>query len=593
VVDDPKVSFELGFSSVGAGGGTVVAEVGHGTSGERRAATDDHRAPRSLGWRPFRIAIVAELNPNPDYALRVRPPCRILEATRSSLDELFARVEPSFRIDVTDPLTGGPLEVDLAISSPSDFRPSALLTKVAPLRRLRDAVRSVCTAQEQNELARVLERLLGTSAAPLLRLVRTESRTRTATVAPVKEGRTPEVSALDALLTQIDLPDIHAASTPSLDTDALVARLTEALHELLCQILVHPEVRRLEALATGLELALQSVISNRLVEPVVVTWGATELSAVTAALDQALPDLVVLEQSFAATASDTTILRAWAEWAALHQIPVVAGLDTTWFEGEGEESATRARLARPSPSARRLLETLSSLDESRWLCLICNDPCLRMPHEVGLEKPLGQFRLPAAHLNAWSFCSGPLGVVALLHRQLVEHGQPMPCVGEHHGRLRELGVRVVEDADRQVSIATQLVATADHVEALARLGVCCWLPVVNRDQALLLECVTAHRPRTASGDLGRPDSTLVDQLLVGRAVRLLRRAVGLVTNGTFTRQEASSWLEESSAALFCDPPPVGPEVEVSCSERGLCLELHPRRHGELRLEQVRLEKSWE
>ncbi len=592
-VDDPKVSFELGFSSMGEQAGAVVAELGAGTKGERRAATEDVRAPRSLGWRPFRLAIIADLEPKTDYALRVRHPCRALQVNRTSLDELFFRVEPSFRIEVTDPLTGQPLDVDLVIGSASDFRPNALMAKVAPLRRLRDAIRSANATTDLNELSRVLDRLLGAAAAPLLKLVRTESRPEVATAARGTDPTSSGGSALDALLAQVDLPEITPTSSPAINTHELSSRLTQALHELLAQILVHPEVRRLEALASGLTLALESVISNRLVEPVVVTGSGTRLEEVSGALEESLPDLLVLEQSFAATASHVATLRAWAEWAALHQIPVIAGLDTTWFEGEGEEPADQARLARLTPSARRLLETVSALEEARWLCLLCNDLCLRMPHQVALEKPLGLLHMPTVSLDAWVFVSSALGLVGLVHRQLVEHGQPMPCVGEHHGRLRDLGVRVVSDADREVSVGTRLVATADHAEFLARAGLCCWVPVVNRDQALLLEVVTAHRPRTASGELGRPDSTLPDQLLVGRAVRLLRRAVGLVANGSLTQKEAQVWLEASATALFCDPPPVGPEVEVGLSEQGLSLELRPRRHGGLRLEQVRLEKSWE
>ncbi|MGC4068818.1 MAG: hypothetical protein QM784_30070 [Polyangiaceae bacterium] len=279
-----------------------------------------------------------------------------------------------------------------------------------------------------------------------------------------------------------------------------------------------------------------------------------------------------------------------ADWAELHGVPVIATLADDWFlppsaSGDDAHQAARAKL---QPSARRLIDAVGSHESARWLMLCANDVCDGAPTTQRLlggadGKLEARFEQSPDLLNSYTFV--PAGIHAAMScvRTLLERGHPFASAESEGSKFRSAAVRVVGTADVEVAVGTRLLATDDDANDLARVGVCCLKPTRNRDTVNIHDYPTAFRPRTLSGDLGSPASTMAEQLLAGRVTKLLRAAKSAYEDGT-PASDVTSRLEERMESLFPTPPPVSPDVFVRLTNGVLEIEVDPHRYEGLAMQ---------
>ncbi|MGE5787119.1 MAG: hypothetical protein ACM3ZE_21175, partial [Myxococcales bacterium] len=107
-----------------------TADVSEGGRGSKRSVRED-RDDLPFGWTPFRVAIIAELQPRPGVALKC--PVRLKPEVLSvgGYDRLLGRVEPAFRMTLKDPGTQRDLEVDVRWKQWADLGGAGLLASPA------------------------------------------------------------------------------------------------------------------------------------------------------------------------------------------------------------------------------------------------------------------------------------------------------------------------------------------------------------------------------------------------------------------------------------------------------------------------------
>jgi hypothetical protein len=231
------------------------------------------------------------------------------------------------------------------------------------------------------------------------------------------------------------------------------------------------------------------------------------------------------------------------------------------------------------------MDAIGSHESARWLMLCANDVCDSAPTAQrllgGLEgKTEARFEQSPDLLSSYTFVPAGIHAAMSCMRTLLERGHPFANATSPEAKVRSAAVRVVGNTEVEIAIGTRLLATTDDANDLARAGVCCLVPTRNRDTVTIHDFPTAFRPRTLSGDRGLPASTLAEQLLAGRVMKLLRASKSACDDG-IPASDVTPKLEERLESLFPNPPPVSPDVFVRLSNGVLEIEVDPHRYDGL------------
>lgn len=561
---------------------------------------DSARKPR--GWVPYRIAILAELQPREEAALRCPVRLRPELITRSSFDRLLARVEPAFRLWLTDPTSMKDVEVDVRWKSWGDVLGAGLLASPAVV-AMSDARSSLLRGSPERDPYQFVDRVLPgneawlpRSSASTVKASTTPPQTQTgsdpkdepeASAAQTTQARS--VDPLGALFDLVDLPSqpsqpstVNAAPTRQYVTAG--AAVESAMSALVCQGLAHPEYQRLKRVWQSLHLLLEGLADSEVVECHLIDTS-TELDQLSKSLDLVEADLLVVEAPFEACARDSEKLSFLANWATDHSLPVVATLDPSWFLRPASAAATpKIQLTEP---ARALLDAIGRREAARWLVLCANDLCASEPAS-GATLPGGfPCSQPRELETSWSFVPASVAVTRLVVGSLIQQGEPFFSEMWGSAQLRSDALYETNSKHGPVAIGTRWFCTDDNADELSALGIGVLVPEKNRDRIRVKVCPSAFRPRDNGGFLAKPASTLHDQMLAGKVVQLLMtcRSTGF---GARDLDQVPERMQEQIQALFPKATPSAPIVEVTAQQGALEIGIEPRNYGQLTLEQLRL-----
>jgi len=474
---------------------------------------------------PFRIVLIAELLPRPQFALTHTAPTTPVPITRETFDEVMQRFSPSVALD----LPNNPKPIEVTFSRLGAFRPEWLVKNV-----------------------------------PALKVEPAPARAPAPTPAPGPK------SLLDQLLDDID--DDTTPSAPRPPPARVETRVAN--------VLTHPEVRRLEAAWRGVKFVSDSYPRGA---PVVLEVLHATPDTVTEALEllQALPPtgtpvgLVVVDAVMGATARDCDRLIDWARGGESLRAPVVTngtsellGFDT--LEALGTSSRGLAHSDDPRAA---LFRTVAADDASRWLVVAVNGLLARPRHSESTARE-GVAVLEPKDL----FFGAAYGVAALVAASVHRTGAPFTHSGSTHGVLSNLPVRVTKVGATERALSLEAGARADSAEEAAKAGVAMFAAVQNRDVAILPVAPVVFRgPSTASGTSRPASLTLGDQLFTAAAVSAvfgIAQAIPPDTDAVAAREAAQVML---AAHLTFNGERASCEVSIGASPPSLNVTVRPGR----------------
>ncbi len=556
--------------------------IAFGSSTPTTVASDGPDGPTS-GWCPFRLAYVAELQPRVEYALSPRSAAATYLIDAEGVDGLLARLAPSFQVDVLDPESQqGSLKVDLRWSRSNHLSIENLVRSSPALLSLSDALAAVRTSSNRpDQLHSALLRLLGPRAEHLRPLL------PPANLPPPAGGKGPLGATdclIDSLLSRVDLPTERELTAPTgYEPEALQHSLAAALNDLLRRVLAHPEYRRLERAWRGLSMLVAAARAGKNCQVHVIDLAEDAEQRLGALLESVAPDLILVEASLPASPRAVEQMSDWARRGADLSAPVVMTLGEEWFDAAPSASSAAAERPILCQARRTLLAAVAADEHARWLGVVTNDINVR-DLTFRIDSTGAAVTEPSDPIAAWGFVGAGVGLGSLVLRRCFEQGQPYPFAGDSEGVLRGLTVRIVAEEQTERAICTRLWATEDDRDALARVGVSCLVPVKNRDSARLETAPSLYRTTNAAGDLGAPVSTLADQILAGRVLRMVSRELDARASRQGQWATETTSLQERLLALFPNPAPVGPEVTVTEASGHLKISVAPHRHGRLEME---------
>lgn len=566
------------------------------------ASEPDTRRPK--GWAPYRVAILAELQPREAAALRCPVRLRPEVVSLRSFDRLLARVEPAFRLWLTDPTSMKDVEVDVRWKSWGDVLGAGLLASPAVV-AMSDARSSLLRGSPERDPFQFVDRVLpGNEAwlprsnAPAVKASTTPPQTQTGSGSngsdepeppPARSAQAPAGDPLGALFDLVDLPSQSSQTStgnaaPTRQYASAGAAVESAMSALVCQGLAHPEYQRLRRVWQSLHLLLEAFANSEAVECCLIDTS-TDLDQLSQSLDLAEADLLVIEAPFEACPRDSEKLNFLANWATDHSLPVIATLDPSWFARPGTSAPTpKIQLTEP---ARALLDAIGRREAARWLVLCANDLCASEPASVSTLPGGLPCSQPRELETSWSFVPASVAVTTLVVGSLIHQGEPFFSERWGSAQLRSDALYETTAKLGPVAIGTRWFCSDDNADELAALGIGVLVPEKNRDRVRVKACPSAFRPRDNGGFLAKPASTLHDQMLAGKIVQLLMtcRASGF---GATDLDQVPERLRDEIQALFPKATPSGPIVEVNARNGALEIGIEPRNYGQLTLEQLRL-----
>lgn len=583
-------------SGSGSAGGLEGNQAG------RRSARDDRREDRDhapIGWSPFRIAIIAELQPRPDFALKCPVRLRPEVLSVGGYDRLLGRIEPAFRMNLKDPGTQRDLEVDVRWKQWADLGGAGLLASPA-IASMVDARSSLLHGSPKQDPYQYVDRVLPGNAAWLPRNpagagsagtdVASGPEANQAKAAPVKQPAPPEQGSDDPLGSLFDLVDLpsqpSAPSEPSGQQYRQAGAAVEsALSQLLCAALEDLEYQRLRRVWQSLRFLLEAQGTNKQIEIWVVP-SSGDLDELSQALDQLESleiDLVVYEAPFEACARDAECLNFLGNWASSQNVPVIATLDASWFNRAAPNNyQPRLKLA---DSSRSLFETLTRRESARWLMLTANDLCEAEPLSGKVVRGGPECSQPRDRETSWAFIPAGVALSNLVLGSLERDGEPFFAENWGGAQLRSRAVYELNTDLGAVAIGTRWFCSEEMALDLGALGISVLAPEKNRDRVRVVTCPTAFRAANAAGNQGRPAATLQDQMLASRIVHLINSYRSRYNGDPDALREH---LLDGIHALFPKSPPVGPIVNVTEQRGSIVVEVEPRRYGQLTIDQLSL-----
>lgn len=489
---------------------------------------------------PFRIVLIAELLPRPEFALAHSAPTAPVPIDRETFDAVMERFSPSLSIDLSeDPHRRHPVEV--TFPRLRAFRPEWLVQNVPALK----------------------------TVAP--------SRPSPAVGSPAAgppSGRAPGTkSLLDQLLDDLDdapTPSVSRVPGPPPRSSGRVA-----------DVVGHPEVRRLEAAWRGVRLVTDSCVPG---SPVVVEVLHATPDAVAGALDELSSrasqagtpvGLVVVDAVLGATLRDRDLLLAWARGGEALRAPVVTN-GTSEFLGfdtlEGLAHSSRALASSDDPRAA-LFRTVAADDASRWLVVALNGVLARPRHSEATARE-GIVVREADEL----FLAPASGIAALVAASMRRTGAPFTHCGTSHGVLPNLPVRLSKVRGTERALSLEAAVSAEVAAEASKAGVAVFSAVLDRDSAVLPWAPVVFRgPTTESGTSRQATLTLGDQLFTAAAVNAvfeLAQAIPPQTDTVAAREAALLLLTE---ALTFNGQRASCEVAVRTSPPALEVTIQPGR----------------
>lgn len=607
--------------------GVSFGEGKKGQGGASEAAED----------RAFRVAVVAELVPGPDWSTGRTPPIDVVRIDAETFDQVMAQLAPSFAIDVDDPFGAGdpPLRVDVVWRDRKAMRPNGIVERVPALRALVDArrvVQDVATGKTSIDSARAqLSRILPRPswADALL------SEVRSAPVKPAPDVRPPPAAApaaapartssnggkgdLDALLDMVDvaaepppasegpgvtqgeLSRVVAAVARSARPGARRAivgtapqRLEHAFRNLLDAILRHPEFRRLEATWRGLRLLVEHCDRKAGVEVDVVSVGREQTADALRQLGDGDPerppvDLVIVDQRVEPVAADLALLEKWAGLAEVLLAPIVVAGHPAMLGVDTLERVARStsQLSASDDGRAVALRAVAAHETSRWVAVVLNDPLVRPPHtQATSRQQQPPFEEDPHDADAHVFTSGAYVVGALCARSHARLRWPTAIVGPRDGALGNLPVHTVRDRGQEAAVPLEVVPSEDAVREVAKAGLVLLTCAPNTDTVLLARAPVLHR----SGGGNTPAAvTLADQLFVGRFARAVQQVAGAIPADT-DPHKAEEVARIALHDMFANAPPSGPEIvaKVDPARGALTVTVRPRRFAGIAIEELTL-----
>ncbi len=567
-------------------------------------ASDVGRAPAEPPpeqERPtFRIVVLSELSPGADHALSERRAVPVPIA-RGAIDEAVAAIDPSFSIEVADPLLAGKKQrVDVRVRALSDFKPAGLALAAdaaAALVRVREALvalsegklspsearaRALAPAEPRGWADAIGALIPGGAPAPIA----------ASKSAPKAE---PARSAIDDLL---DLVDVAPTPAEAPSAGAAFARanagprpggpapgldaVERALSSLLSSILAHPETRRLERAWLG-----HSLLAARATEGVdvrAIAVGPDDVEDALAALAEARAelavDLLVVDAQTKPTPADLERLERWAAQAGAIGAPLVTegcaallGLDTIADLGR-----SRSRLRAGQDPRAVAARAVSAREAARSVMLVANQVVLRAPRSTKVEGM--RFEQSDALLGS------PVHVVAsLAAERFAKTGWPTPITGPRNGTIAGLPLHEVDDGGRTVATPLEGVVSIEAQEEAARAGLAVLVGANDRDTATLVSAPMLHRgPKAAIGGDPPATTSLADALLVSRIARVLEAIASAVPAGT--PKNATTDVVRLAFAEVFGGTDGAPEVSVDADETFVAITVRPRGFGGADLQEI-------
>jgi hypothetical protein len=485
---------------------------------------------------PFRIVIIAELLPRPEFALAHDPPRTPVPITRASFDEVMRRFAPSLSIDLPGSTHRA---VELEFSRLRAFRPEWL-------------------AQHVPEL----------NPAPVPAAPR-----------PAPQQRGPR-SLLDQLLDDQE----RSPSEP-----APVARLAQTQPSaLVASVIAHPEVRRLEAVWRGVKFVVDASPAKA---PVRVEVLQATPDAVAQALEglRALPPdddgasigLVIVDAQLGATVRDRDRLVAWARGAEALRAPVVTtgSPELLGFETlEALATSSRGLVGSDDPRAA-LFRTVAADEASRWLVVALNGVLARPRHSKETARE-GVVVLETGDL----FFGAAYGVAALVADSVQRTGAPFAHAA---GTLANLPARLVRVGETEHSLSLEAAVRADVAAEGAKAGVAVFCAVANRDVAVLPWVPMVFRgPTTESGASRQASVTLGDQLFAAAALNAVSGIAEAIPANTDPKAAREAAVLLLATALTFDGVRAELEVDVGGSPRSLDVTVRPGRIAGVTLQEI-------
>lgn len=584
-------------------------------AGEGSAQPADGKA-EAFERGPFRIAVISDLNPGPNFSTGKDPGRLPLRATREGFDELMRNIGPAFAIDVEAPHLGEKkLRVDLHWDSFKALRPARIVDQVPLLRYALDARRVLAELQKgaigRDEARAQVERMLRDT--PVGREVsRVLASDGPAPAAAPSTQTTKDDGELGGLLSKVALPDTSSqqeqpggasslisavarggAGAPSDGTPAAtaIAAVEQAFGELLDNILQHPETQRLERAWRGLRLLVERADEPAGVQVDVVSCRRDAVADVLGALAQPtnepMVDLAIVDQEVSAVTAQFEELAEWSKHAEQLRAPVVVQAHPTLVGVDrlSELSFSTRRHSSSDDPRAATARALSARDEMRWICLAMN-PVLARPAYTSETSRLKEIAFAQRGDLADVFVNPGYVIGALCSASFARFGFGSAVEGSEWGMLKNLPVHEISDRGHSAAVPLEVFISTDSEQELARCGIAALSCARNHDSALLSHAPMFYRGEAAArGGDGAPELMLSDQLFVGRisaAVEQLAAAIPKSTDPKAVRETVNIAL----AQMFSAAPPVGPQLEVEVRDGDiLAVTVQPRRFAGVRLEE--------
>lgn len=522
----------------------------------------------SNGWAPFRVVVLAEIEPRPDFALRCPAPRRTAALTANTFDRLLSAVEPAFRLQLPDRWSGKEPEVDIRWQQWSDVAGGGLLASPA-IAAMRDAHTSLSRGTGRTDPYVYVDRVL-----------------------PGNRTRLPEAGQvalatdrLGKLFDSVDLPVMVEDERPGARFASAAADLQAALSAVLCDALAHPEYRRLRRVWQSLRSLSLRLGDPRLVELVVISCSSS-IEDLEEALTNVEADLVIHEAPFEACARDAASMNLLADWGARLKTQILTSLDASWVAAPARTSSNPD--LRIADLARPWLDGVCRREQARWLTIALNDRCDGEPVAGSIVRGGPICSQPREAESSWTFLPAGVALGEVVIQLLVREGEPF-VADTLTPVFRSPALYEIATSNGSVAVGTRWFCTENAAVALAQLGVCAFVPTLNRDNVRLLDIPAAYRPRNAAGELDPPASTFGEQILAGRVAKFLQGVLPLCQAQPGERSGCVApieKIEQALGSLFPKAPPVGPFIEVVESQGNLTISIRPRRYGQLRVEQL-------
>jgi type VI secretion system ImpC/EvpB family protein/type VI secretion system ImpB/VipA family protein len=600
-------------------------KVGFGDSGDREAES---------GRGPLRIVVVSGVTAGPDFTSLQPPASEPVAVDKLSFDSVLHDIAPAFTVPIRDPFTpeAQPFAAELRITDLKGLRPDGLAEQLPVLRALLEARKVVLDVRARRikpddarvQLARILPRRAWADAlaeevgqaratintAPTLPAPATTpppakpadpldalfekvgvkgDDDKPAPAAP--EAEKPTAGGLSAIVAAVAKGGRNApAKTPAVVGTAL-ERVERAFTRILCDVLRHPEVRRIERAWRGLRLLVDHADRRAGVEIDLVPAQKDQIEAALQGLleptasnaERAPVDLIIVDHEFGSSAEDGQLLAAWAKAGEALHAPVCVNGNASLLGlasiDELPKSAKRlAGFQDPRPAHAR---EAAGDEAARWLAVVMNGPLVRAAYTPSSARLRDVPFTEEAKERANHVFAGPaIAIGVLCARSYVTYGWPTAIVGAKHGEVPNLPVYELEERGHVVALPLEVFVGDDVIREAARAGVTVLGCAPNRDSAILQRAPTFHKKGAAA-----PEASLPDQLFVGRfasAVQQVAAAIPPNVDPTKGAQVARAALDDLFEA------PGGPEISAKIALRRLEVTIRPRRYAGVAIEEFSL-----